>query len=74
MLKAVKYLSMDPTLLEKLQNADALGILIRLLDEQSSGPHNTVSISPNPDLQHCTYSIGRRYLITYSKHVITSAG
>ena len=42
MLKAVKHLSMNATLLEVLQNANALEILIRILDEQSSGPHSTV--------------------------------
>ena len=47
MLKAVKHLSMNATLLEVLQNANALEILIRLLDEQSSGPHNAASISPH---------------------------
>ncbi|KAF9483361.1 hypothetical protein BDN70DRAFT_873858 [Pholiota conissans] len=41
MLKAVKHLSMNATLLEVLQNANALEILIRILDEQSSGPHST---------------------------------
>jgi hypothetical protein len=43
MLKAVKHLSMNATLHEVLQNANALEILIRILDEQSSGPHSTVS-------------------------------
>ncbi|KAF8583337.1 kinase-like protein [Ramaria rubella] len=41
MLKAVKHLSMNATLLEVLQNANALEILVRILDEQSSGPHST---------------------------------
>lgn len=41
MLKAVKHLSMNATLLEVLQNANVLEILIRILDEQSSGPHST---------------------------------
>ncbi|TFK24391.1 Pkinase-domain-containing protein [Coprinopsis marcescibilis] len=41
MLKAVKHLSMNATLHEVLQNANALEILIRILDEQSSGPHST---------------------------------
>ena len=44
MLKAVKHLSMNATLLEVLQNANALEILIRILEEQSSGPHSTVRI------------------------------
>jgi hypothetical protein len=43
-LKAVKHLSMNATLLEVLQNANALEILIRILDEQSSGPHSTVCL------------------------------
>lgn len=42
-LKAVKHLSMNATLHEVLQNANALEILIRILDEQSTGPHSTVS-------------------------------
>jgi hypothetical protein len=42
MLKAVKHLSMNATLLEVLQNANAIDILTRLLDEQSSGPYSTV--------------------------------
>ncbi|KAJ7457589.1 hypothetical protein B0H11DRAFT_1818203, partial [Mycena galericulata] len=41
MLKAVKHLSMNATLLEVLQNANAIEILVRILDEQSSGPHST---------------------------------
>lgn len=43
MLKAVKHLSMNATLLEVLQNTNALEILVRILDEHSSGPHSTVS-------------------------------
>jgi hypothetical protein len=45
MLKAVKHLSMNATLLEVLQNANAIEILTRILDEHSSGPHSTVGIS-----------------------------
>ncbi|KIY52431.1 Pkinase-domain-containing protein [Fistulina hepatica ATCC 64428] len=41
MLKAVKHLSMNPTLLEVLQNANAIEILVRILDEQHSGRHAT---------------------------------
>jgi len=40
MLKAVKHLSMNATLLDVLQNANAIEILIRIMDEQSSGPHS----------------------------------
>ncbi|KAF5360481.1 hypothetical protein D9756_004630 [Leucocoprinus leucothites] len=40
MLKAVKHLSMNAMLLEVLQNANAIEILIRILEEQSSGPHH----------------------------------
>jgi hypothetical protein len=43
MLKAVKHLSMNPPLLDVLQNANALEILIRILEAQSSGPHSAVS-------------------------------
>jgi hypothetical protein len=42
MLKAVKHLSMNPTLLDVLQNANAIEILTRILDEQQSGVHSTV--------------------------------
>ncbi|KAF6756014.1 hypothetical protein DFP72DRAFT_895915 [Ephemerocybe angulata] len=41
MLKAVKHLSMNATLHEVLQNANALEILIRILDEKSSSAHST---------------------------------
>ncbi|KAF8073920.1 hypothetical protein FPV67DRAFT_1479798 [Lyophyllum atratum] len=41
MLKAVKHLSMNAMLLDVLQNANAIEILIRILDEQSTGPHST---------------------------------
>ncbi|KAJ7037780.1 hypothetical protein C8F04DRAFT_1393450 [Mycena alexandri] len=40
MLKAVKHLSMNATLLEVLQNANAIEILVKILEEQSSGPHS----------------------------------
>ncbi|KAG5646503.1 hypothetical protein DXG03_003268 [Asterophora parasitica] len=40
LLKAVKHLSMNATLLDVLQNANSIEILIRILDEQSSGPHS----------------------------------
>jgi len=42
MLKAIKHLSMNAVLLEVLQNANAIEILTRILDEQCSGPHSTV--------------------------------
>ncbi len=42
MLKAVKHLSMNANLLEVLQNANAIEILVKILDEQSSGPYGTV--------------------------------
>ncbi|KAG2049936.1 hypothetical protein BDR06DRAFT_990971 [Suillus hirtellus] len=41
MLKAVKHLSMNANLLEVLQNTNAIEILIKLLDEEKTGPHNT---------------------------------
>ncbi|VDB91802.1 unnamed protein product [Peniophora sp. CBMAI 1063] len=41
MLKAIKHLSMNAMLLEVLQNANAIEILTRILDEQSAGPHST---------------------------------
>lgn len=42
MLKAVKHLSMSATLLEVLQNANAIDILVKIIDEQSSGPYSAV--------------------------------
>ena len=42
MLKAVKHLSMNANVLDVLQNANAIEILVRILDEQSTGPHSTV--------------------------------
>ena len=42
MLKAVKHLSMNSNLLDVLQNANAIEILVRILDEQSSGPYGAV--------------------------------
>ncbi|CUA68863.1 hypothetical protein RSOLAG22IIIB_03729 [Rhizoctonia solani] len=39
-LKAVKHLSMNPTLLDALQNANAIEILVRILDEHGIGPHS----------------------------------
>ncbi|OBZ71172.1 Cytokinesis protein sepH [Grifola frondosa] len=41
MLKAVKHLSMNANLLEVLQNTNAIEILVKILDEQSSGPYST---------------------------------
>jgi hypothetical protein len=45
MLKAIKHLSMNATLLEVLQNANAIEILTRILGEQSSGLHSAVRLS-----------------------------
>ncbi|TFK48734.1 hypothetical protein OE88DRAFT_1633996 [Heliocybe sulcata] len=41
MLKAVKHLSMNANILDVLQNANAIEILCRILDEQSSGLRST---------------------------------
>jgi hypothetical protein len=45
MLKAIKHLSMSPVLLDVLQNANAIEILVKILDDHSLGPHGTVSFS-----------------------------
>lgn len=42
-LKAIKHLSMSPTVLDVLQNANAIEILVKILNEQTSGPQSTVS-------------------------------
>ena len=73
MLKAVKHLAMNANLLEVLQNANALEILIKLLDEQGSGSYSAVS-TPPPAFVCRTYSPCRRSLIIYFKRVITFAG
>ncbi|KAH9950642.1 kinase-like protein [Amylocystis lapponica] len=39
MLKAVKHLSMNANLLEVLQNANTIEILVKILDDQSTGPY-----------------------------------
>jgi hypothetical protein len=73
MLKAVKHLSMNANILEVLQNANAIEILIKLLDEEMTGPHSTVSIEITTWTSlNAWYS--RRCQITYSRLVITSAG
>jgi hypothetical protein len=75
MLKAVKHLSMNATLLEVLQNANALEILIRILDEQSSGPHSTVCffiIFEFGDYRIHLVLGTRKSPIMYSRHVTTS--
>ncbi|KAH9831359.1 kinase-like protein [Rhodofomes roseus] len=41
MLKAVKHLSMNANLLEVMQNANTIEILVKIIDEQSSGPYGT---------------------------------
>ncbi|KLO16806.1 kinase-like protein [Schizopora paradoxa] len=41
MLRAVKHLSMNASLLEVIQNANAIEILVRIMEEHSSGPHST---------------------------------
>ena len=42
LLKAIKHLSMNVTLLDALQNANAIDILVRILLEHGSGPHSIV--------------------------------
>lgn len=56
MLKAVKHLSMNANLLEVLQNANAIEILVKLLDEDRAGPHGTVGPSSNVQVRYlfCT--------------------
>ena len=43
MLRAVKHLSMNVSMLEVLQNANAIEILVRILNEHSSDLYSTVS-------------------------------
>lgn len=65
---------MNATLLDVLQNANALEVLIRILDEQSSGPHGTVwnsaMILVSDDSPDANYF--RKCPIISSRHAITS--
>jgi len=76
MLKAVKHLSMNANLLEVLQNANAIEILIKLLDKAKAGFHSTV----HPLLKfirvnaHASLTTTRNCPITFSRRVITSVG
>ena len=53
MLKAVKHLSMNASLLEVLQNANAIEILVRILGEHCSGLHSTVSTIQKASMSCC---------------------
>lgn len=72
MLKAVKHLSMNSTLLDVLQNANAIEILVRILDEQSSGPHSTVCVLA-VTMMSFTYLESRKCPIISSRPASTSA-
>jgi hypothetical protein len=79
MLKAIKHLSMNATLLEVLQNANAIEILTRILGEQSSGLHSAVWLSQKSSNSPCPGSADsshfvRKCPITYSRHATTSVG
>lgn len=72
MLKAVKHLSMSATLLEVLQNANAIDILVKTLDEQGSGPHSAVG---TPGWNHGgELNCFRRFAITFFRLVTTYVG
>ena len=65
---------MNATLLEVLQNANAIEILTRILDEQSSGQHSTVcflilELLGDLDLIY----VSRKWQITFSRHATTFA-
>jgi hypothetical protein len=80
MLKAIKHLSMNATLLEVLQNANAIEILTRILGEQSSGLHSAVRSSQKSPFffpcPGCADSIRfvRKCPIIYSRRATTSVG
>jgi hypothetical protein len=75
MLKAVKHLSMNQTLLDVLQNANAIEILTKILDEQGTGSHSTVRlwwiISLSLNLINGVLD-DRKCRITFSRHAIIS--
>jgi hypothetical protein len=43
LLKAIRNLSMIPSLLDGLQNANIIEVLVTILSKQTSGPYSTVS-------------------------------
>jgi hypothetical protein len=62
---------MSPALLDGLQNANCIEILILILSKQTSGPHSTVSFI----LNHSVFLMNffcRKFPIIFSKHAITS--
>jgi len=70
LLKAIKHLSMSPALLDGLQNANCIEILILILSKQTSGPHSTVSIIPSHSVFLINFSC-RKFLIIFSKRATT---
>lgn len=72
MLKAVKHLSMNANLLEVLQNANAIEILIKLLDEDRAGPHSTVGPFSDARVPYL-FCAPRKYPTTSSKLATISA-
>jgi len=70
MLKAVKHLSMNANLLEVLQNANAIEILIKLLDEDRAGPHGTVGSSSDVRVSYRSRT-PRKFPTTCSKPATT---
>jgi len=45
LLKAIRNLSMIPSLLDGLQNANIIEVLVTILAKQTSGPYSTVSFT-----------------------------
>ena len=74
MLRAVKHLSMNVSMLEVLQNANAIEILVRILNEHSSDLYSTVS-SLRMAYAKCNFSYlpSRTYPIISSRRATTSA-
>ena len=73
LLKAIKHLSMSQSLLDTLQNANAIEILIRLLEKHNScSPHYTVG--PYYISEGVVFYFPRRsHRIISSKHATTFA-
>jgi hypothetical protein len=72
-LKAVKHLSMNPTLLEALQNANAIEILVHILDEHSTGLHSAVCFQYRCSLHYLTQCLYRKLQTIYFKHALICA-
>jgi hypothetical protein len=72
LLKSVKHLSMNVALLDVLQQANAIDILVRILKVQDQSAHATVRrLTAHEERVLNKPSFPRSHQITYSKHATT---